>query len=321
MSYDKRFLGGPSVLTALSGGALTKLTQFVSRSLQVNHKFTANTASGALVPGWVGSFGSAPLFEGETHECARLLAALNVLYGSSIGATSGTDTYQYFDAYYVQRAVMGGAEVASGHIRLRVDRGLVAATRITANARQEASVSVSIYANSTTGSDDPFAVATGQSLPANAYAVDQKFQLGPVVVQGTTYGDVETCAVNMGQSFESMQASGDKHATTTTVSKVEPTADISFLDMSRLSTFNSNPVALSGDNIIYLRAKDRNGNVIADATTAHIAITLNDGAWVLVSVPDGQGNVKPTLQFRASSSYDGSDFVEPITVTTGVAIP
>lgn len=241
---------------AINGTSLGGITrQRVSRGIQE----LIQGASGGVDPTWAGQVGQAPEFEFDTVHVATALGLIGIS-GLAISAN----------------VVLGfqkkesGATRASGssHVKATMAAGLIVPTRISASQGKEATYSIAVHGVSADGVNSPMTIQGSQTL-SGVQACDEKFTVGPIVINGTTY-QTQDMSIDFGLSVQKKQHSGLIYPTAAWIEERKPNVTVTLNDMAGLTCDGT-----ITNVVLYLRSLD----TPASAESAHIKFTFTAGLY------------------------------------------
>lgn len=140
-------------------------------------------------------------------------------------------------------------------------------------------------------------IYTGSVALSGTISTTDYFGAGPVELNGTAYGDVQEIVVNSGIELYELGGSSEVWNTAIGVRTSQPTIDITFKRQINWGTVGPTGLALDGTNgaIIYGRKFSPDGMRVADATAAHVGVSVLDGRIIPM---DTSGDGSNTLSDR-----------------------
>lgn len=268
--------------------------------------------AGAAWPNFRGIRSLKPEVSFRTSQLTTLLAQCPAGFASL--AAGNTDLYY--------RAVTElGTRVADGtavHKRLRIAKGFMHWTSLSARHQQEASASGRVVAIAD-GTHVPI-VAAGTVALSGTPGAGQSFGLGPVTVNSVPLDGVQEMTVDLGITLYQVGGASLVYDTCVAVKEYNPVITLRGLDLSAWTTYGIAGTALTGLTA-YLRAlrSDADGAAYeADATAAHIKFVVGATGMVCVEPIQGTGSAEASDGLRIY--LRGAPGTFPLTITTGETI-
>ncbi len=210
------------------------------------------------------------------------------------------------------------ARATTGHKKLRMTAGVGYWSQI--NLKHNAPSDITgvlepIY----DGTNDPIVYAGSQALSGNL-AVGTFFGAGPVAINGTALGAVQSISVASGIQTTKLGGESEEFPTFAGIEMTEPVITIQFQREYNWSSIGLRGTTLDGTNglVFYARKFSNGASRVANATAEHIKFTVLNG---LANPVDSSGQnsspISDTIRIHARSA---SDSVLPMTVNTASAI-
>lgn len=221
------------------------------------------------------------------------------------------------DFYFAAIKEGGIIDTASTHIKMSFSAGMMVPRSLDATqGKDPARLTYDIYPLSSDGLTAPVTITTGQALPSQGL-VAQAYSLGPIKINGTTFfSGIQSVRWNFGLNPEILMADGEPFPTFGGVVNRRATCAINGLDVSGLSTFNINGIALTAF-ASFFRKVAPGGTRVANATAQHVKLSGTKGMLYPRGVRgqhqrplDGEWNIIPT--------FDGTN--DPVQISTTSAI-
>jgi len=226
-------------------------------------------------------------------------------------------TYEGLRAYFKQRAAGGAFTGAGANIMMTVGDGLILVDDISVNGKEDAVLSGRVIPVSPDGSDAPIAIAADEDLPAGDPVVSNVYGMGPVVVNNSEVGYVQSVRLAMNIQ-EIVRGNGASiYNTFAAVGPRTPVILVDTLDADWLVTLDVlGSLQATSLTYFYLRKREAGGAFYADNTSNHIKVLMVSSQHVIMELPDDNGDLKPQIAIVPVKSGANDIF----TVTTGVAI-
>ncbi len=223
------------------------------------------------------------------------------------------------DLYYKKAKNLGVRESAAStvHLRMRMASGVAYWTELSASQGQDATISGRILPLFN-GSNPPMVPAGSVALVGTPTAAEW-YTLGPVYINGTQIGGLQSMSLPLNlQAFE-LGASGDVYSTFCGVARRQPMLNLTSLKTDLWATYGLLGTALSSW-AVYLRRHDPDGGIYANNQNQHIAITGTTGKIVPSSTSGGGGETPAQTTHRVLlRSPNATD--PPLAIATATTIP
>lgn len=220
--------------------------------------------------------------------------------------------------FYFAKILAGGAiDTASTHIKMSLSLGMVTPRSLDASqGKTPARITYDLHALSSDGLLAPVTITTGVALPSQGQ-VAQLYSLGPVKINATMFSGIQSVRWSFGENPEILSADGEPFPTYSGLVNRRPTCAINGLDVSGLSTFNINGIALTA-YATFFRKIAPGGTRVANATAQHVKLNGTKGMLYPRGVRgqhekplDGEWNIVPT--------WDGTNDVVQISTATAIS--
>lgn len=269
---------------------------------------TMNYGDGSPHPRFIGSMASKPVFSFSSKACAKVLGATTAL-GAAISAN--------VTAFFYKTSEGGMRAGATSHVKLVIAAGMVVPRRISVSQDGEAEISCEVFCISSDGTTTPVAITTGQSLAGTPDSAE-KFTLGPLTINGTTYQPV-SMEIDFGLQVEPDSHSGFPYPVRVHVKQTAPKITFRTKDVGVIGTFGMAGLAQNAtDSVFYLWKMSEGSQRTAKGSGAHISFTIDEAMYV-VNQASGSGNEDAEMEVIAHVSYDGTN--NPFVVATNATIP
>lgn len=173
----------------------------------------------------------------------------------------------------------------SNHERLRMSKAFLVWNTIEATHQQDASIACRLIA-CYDGTNIPV-VSVGTGSLSGTPAATQFYTLGPVTINGVAVSDVQNISLASGIEIETQGGQGDPWPTYVAIKTVDPVLSITRHDKP-WADYHSSGGAITS-LVAYLRAKDEDGDNVANGSASHIKITATNGL-ILPENTSGGGN-------------------------------
>jgi hypothetical protein len=255
-----------------------------------NYKYAKDRYSGGLSIQQVSIIEGDPVISLTTQDLAGVIANVSASAGLAV-TSAGTIVFPWQD----RDAGATFEAAATNHQTLSATLGLIVPTEINASQDSEdgATCNLEFYPASSDGLTEPVAINTGATLSAQAFV--GSYDLGPVKVASTNIGNVESIKVNFGIGVVRKRYNGETWARIAGIwiNLLDPTFEITFCDAVSAQAGGLR-AAVASTVTAYLRIRAAGSTHTADASSAHIAITLTGGLNVL---DGGSGNKQDDVTF------------------------
>ncbi len=272
----------------------------------MNTQVESEPTSGQVTPSHVGILEQKPTRDIPTVQIARALGALGLNGLGIAGLTGGCKLY-------LHKIKDGGSRDTSGHRAYSVLHGLVVPATLSATQSEDAQLTIREYVG-WDGANDPITDDDDATLPT--ILDDEKFTLGPVVIESVDMSGLTKYEINFGHTVEQVMRDGYVWPTLVYTDKLMPVLTVT---CENASVFGSAKIPMGGKTIshanttFYLRKRKVGSTNYADNETEHIKFTCA-GMVHVENTNDGSGNV----EVQVTAHNDGVN--DPLTITTGTAI-
>jgi len=288
----------------------TLLNQMQSLSLDAGAEYFTGRSPGVVDPQFMAQRGQQAKIGFST---SAVKSALTLAGIGSVQVTAGAEA-----DFYMQRLSAGGG-YASGsvHQRWRVASGILSLKSLKASHDALATADFDVLCLSASG-NDPIVVTGGQALPAGSPAFSEAYVAGPVSLNGTAIGGVQSITIDTGLKTFELGADGEFATTFAGYTERAPKITIRAINCDALTTFGFAAVAQSAtDSVIYLRKVASGGKRVADATAEHIKLSIDDGIMIVKSSAPKAGE-PAEIEVEIMPAWDGTNAV--IAINTASAI-
>lgn len=307
-------------LHTVADGSATILGGVTEDSLNLGNQVSAEVTSGNVNPTVANLVSGAPGGRISTRSIAAWLDAIGT-QGKRIYA----DVSHPGIVLYGQQHQQGSTRMSgSNHRSYTMTTGCLYPSRLSCDHQGDALLET-MLAIIHDGTNVSIATADGIALPTNG-ADTARFTLGPLVLEGDTFGGVKSLALDFGVSSEADGADSDIHPTSVSILTASPTITIGGVNPAWFDSAGSTGIPAGGlclghaSTTQYLRKRSRctGTGFVADATAEHIAITFAGLAY-LEEVAAGQGSGRRSCNLRIQTVHDGTNL--PIIIDTTAALP
>ena len=222
--------------------------------------------------------------------------------------------------YYLTKSEHGSTRATgSNHDKYTIVSGLILPRRLQCRHRQKATISYDALA--TYDQSNPvISMTPGVALPS-AFADDERFGLGPIVLDSDTYDGKVDIELDFGLQEDALGADGDVDDTEASIAAVLPEFRIRGI---KPSWFHADLVPLDGLALghsaadIYFRRYKKGGKGFeADGQAKHIKMTIAGIAY-LETFFEGDHNRAAECQLRIPLEHDGTNLPVLITVDSTI---
>jgi hypothetical protein len=257
-----------------------------------------------------------PIIRLSTTNIAQALTIMGV-GGIAIDETGASN---HVDLYYAKRAVLGGIEAGSVHIKATVNLGLMYPVSITAGhqADDPATLEYMIVVTHDGSVNDPMVFLASQAVPDLTPTVANVHTCGPWYVNGSLLDQIQSTKINFGLNPQLVSGSGQVWPRAAEIISRDASATCTTQDMAILATLGIDGVPRSSTTKCFLRKVEQNAKLIADNVEEHIKFEMAEGMIRLdddVSVEQGQ---PASAGVRMSPTYN--DSLDPIAYANNVVI-
>lgn len=209
-----------------------------------------------------------------------------------------------------------GPDSGSVHSKLTIGEGLIIPESINVSNEPPGTMEVSVVPLSSNGLAEPIALTGSVALPGSL-AFDEAFVCGPLTINGTAIGGIQSYTINFNPVTEVIWSDGGVFPTVVTVRRFEPTVSVSLKDKTLLDTLDLLHLERASTTKFYFKRVDKNGLRDADNATTHISVTVNEGYFALSEISRQAGS-SADFSFEILPTYNGTNL--PLVFATGVAI-
>lgn len=270
--------------------------------------FTERPA-GHVSPMFTANQNQRPMVEFSTPQLDQVLGLVTLA-----GYSAGTIT-----CYLKAGTVVGNtARATSAHKKLDIASSCVYWTSLRLPHNGQAEITTRIQA-AYDGTNDPF-VYTGSTALTGNLSAGNVFGAGPVSINGTTLGGVQSITVDSGITMIQAGGESEEFDTFVGIQDSAPIVTIQFLKEYNWSSVGLRGTTLNGTTGLkfYARKYSNKGSRVANATAEHIAFTGLNGVVNPVNTTGQRSSpISDTIRVHLIA---GSDSVLPLTVNTASAI-
>lgn len=267
-----------------------------SATLDANITSMIERGAGEVHPNFIATQSQRPRVQFATTQIGTILANIP-LVGAAIA--SGT--------MYLKKGTTTGriSRATTSHKKVAWTTACVywSTIRLPHNGRGTVDVIVeTIY----DGTNKPF-IYTGSVALSGSVSTQDYFGAGPVVINGTSYTDVQEITISSGVQLDILGGSSEVYNTAIAVQSVEPSIEVSLLRSINWPTLTPDGLALDGTNgfIAYGRKFASDGDRVANGTAGHVGASCLSGRVVPLTT---SGNGAGTLvdRFRVEPRYNAT---------------
>lgn len=310
MAYNIDVIG-PMVIAEGGGGSEKIIDQVESSSLAMNPNKNIKSSAGDVDPTFACYGGFAPQFRSSTEAIAQFLAAV----GISGLVISANPTSLYNRGVDLTTGLRKGS---SAHQKFAMNAGLIVPRQLTVGVQTPARISFDVIGVNAAGSTNPVTKSESVSLPV-MNGVAEQFYFGKAMINGSELEGVQDYTYDFGLSAVVKQGAGALYPQLIYIESRRPKLMFRVNDAEALADLGLTGLAQgSTDSIVYLRKAAANGIRVADATTEHVSLAVDDG---IITVPDKGGSHPSELSTSVEIDpiFDGANAI--VVVSTATAIP
>lgn len=265
-------------------------------------------AAGQIDPTFTSVTGISPRVTFSTSDVSAALGAIG-LGGLALSSNAVV--------YMQTRAADGEFQAGANHMSWTLSNGLVVPRSLSVNQGGNASLTGEIIGRSTDGQSTPWTYSGTATLSGDNH-VDNLFTLGPISINGTEVGVVQSLNIDFGLNVSVNRGDDDIYPTFLHINSRRPT-----IRYTTEKPVNLNTIGLAGsaqgstDSVIYLRARANDGVLVADGTTSHLSLTVDAGIITPMNA-SVQADGHWASEFVITPRYDGTNDI--VAIGTGVAI-
>lgn len=276
----------------LPGGA--EIVQLNSVEPNANLNELIAHASGDPLPSFTGVMDAAPGLSFETTQIKDILDAVSTL--GVIANYSGSN----LDVEY-REGQTGGTRIAiasTTHLRGRCTNASLCFESLSAQQSQAASLRGRLYFLSSDGITNPITWTDGVAVTGTA-KVQHMYTLGPVKINGSMIGGGQSMEWDNRLTIDEARSDGEVFPTYHDVETYMTQVIYRSRNTALLSTFRDPTPITSWTS--FLRKKKSNGDLVANATEEHIALSAADGVVQARSASGEKGIVELIAHFAQDS--------------------
>lgn len=273
-----------------------------------------NNSAGQVDPTYVAAMMSRPMVSATLTEIETAITNGVFFDGFEFPQTTIITTVDLFFTQFDECATrLGGAD----HFRVRMNKGCIIPTQITATQDAEATMAFDIHAVFD-GTNDPFVFGEGIALPATP-SIDQKFTLGPAKINGTFLDALQGMTFDFGIEIIKQSSSGLVFPLFVAIQRRVPRFTFQTNDITALLDFGitGTPQSVT-DSVVFLRKIQEGAARVADLTAEHISFTIDDG-MIWVTNAGGSNNTPQVAEVILQPTFDGTNAVV-VTSTTATIV-
>lgn len=279
MAFDLAVLGAAKI----NGTSGILLDGVQNQSLALGLNTLQMKADGELDPQFLATMSQAPT---ASLTIAKIAQALAVIDHDGLFLPSGAGAFTTLELFYKLKEKPGGEfQTGAVHKKLILNQGAIIPRTLNVPDDETATYDMDIIATAD-GVNDPFVLAESVAL-GGAGILDELFTLGPVKINGTTLEGVQNFSLDFGIEDVSFRADGDVFPKRVNIIARRPNLTITVADINQLFDLGLVGTNISADIVVFLRALSKTTTRIADATTAHIRITIGAGRVSVDSLGGG----------------------------------
>jgi len=273
------------------------------------------TGDGQYDPSAVFTGSQAPTFGFTTQAIATALAACGI---GGAAVASGNVLTSYF-----QKVTEGSGTRTSGanHVKAEMNQGFLYPVSLSAGLTPHATISYAC-ALAYDGTNAPIKFTASQSLTGALPSGGESFVAGGMKTNVGAIAGVSSLNINFGISPVARTCDGDIYPTWVGGDQRQTVISVATSNIDYATTMGIAGAAIGAGQTItsmtfYLRKRAHGGGNVANETTQHISIVVNEGMIVLRPL-SAQESDFATTAFDIYCSSNGTDL--PLVISTGVAI-
>lgn len=302
-------VGSPFAIVFPSGNAITQI-----RDLSPAHNFqdADEIPAGQNAPFFTGSDGAAPDIPIATPQIADVLSLFDT---EGICKYFG-DEDENTDVYYRAGKSGGMREDVDETVHWRArcqENAFVYWTGLQARQGQTAEISLRILPVYN-GSVDPLVFSSGESLEGITSAVQHRFTLGPIAINGSALSSETDLSWNNNISTEEIAAGGGEFPEYRAIDAYRPQLVLQTRNLNIPAAFGARGTDLTSLTV-YLRKRKQSGINFANGSTVHVKFTASAGTIKARGVRGNNAMAEVFIQLRKSSMG-----ANPFTITLNSAI-
>jgi hypothetical protein len=313
MSITKLYtLYAVSLDTATLAGSDVLLDQIQSFGVSTGINRVLQRGDGQVDPTYVAVMSQRPGIQFTTTALATALGAAGIS-GAEIDAD---ETYPGLVSWFQKMDEGGTRASGSSHLKMTAASGILVPRSI--QASQDGPATANFEAILTyDGSNEPIVIADSQAL-AGSPAVGELFTVGPASINGSALEGVQEITIEPGIQLRVASGDGDVWPTYVAIMSRAPSIRIRTTDATALATFGLDGTEQGAtDSVVYFRKMGEGGTRVADGTSEHISVTVDDG-MVTVENQDVTQDGVAVADVVLTPTYDGSNAI--IAISTAAAI-
>lgn len=259
--------------TGLSGTGQGPIVGVTNVTLSTGIKPVEGMAAGQITPSFVGIMSAEPTITVTLYDIGTMLTngigTAPLPFGS--GQTCTGITVWGVQAQEDGEIVMSGSNQVG--VEYVVAQGMAIFTSCSARQGSPATVTMTIYAESTDGVTDPITVTSGVNLPSIP-VLGQMYTVGQSEINGSTLSSTNSIDYAGNWQIRRDGSNGNVFATETYASQYKPTLTIGSYDASLYGTYGGSLGTALGSSsfVCYLQAIQPNAGRYTPVTTKHVKI-------------------------------------------------
>lgn len=277
-------------------------------SQNIDHALTDSIldSDGDPYPRHVGIMEASPMIAMHGLSLAKTITAIPLI-GTSLAATS---------VYLRKCAAKGIRTSGSAHVKGLINSGLAVLRNITAEQGGVANIGFELHPQYN-GSDEPI-VYTANNALGGTPALSEVFTVGPVKINGSFIGGVQSINVDFAVDVKKDRSDGDPYPTYVYIATIRPVVRIRVLHEILVAYGIDGLAQSSVDSLVYFRKLQKNGMRVADATVEHVGIAMDDG---MITARTVSGTHPGTMQgeIQLTPAYDGSNAILALSAATAIS--
>lgn len=291
----------------------TLISGIKNQSINFGIQAVANQSDSSPSPRFIATLRQAPAVEFLTNDVA---AALGVAGYAGLRLTSGTVLNMF-----LQKVAAGGTREAAAslvHEKITLTEGILIPTSLQAGLDDFATIGYRAHAIYD-GTNAPLILTPNQAL-AGVGALAAGFVAGPVSINGTSIGGIQSISVDFGIQvmLDYADDAEGQWPAFASIGEIRPRLRIETKDLAAITALGLEGVAQTGtDSLVYLRGCENQEKRYANASAQHIKIAVDAGQAYLDQTA-GPHNDAQVHTIVIDPVYDGTNAI--IAITTGVAI-
>jgi hypothetical protein len=265
---------------------------------------------GTMSPSIAVCTGAEPMFTLESVAVAAVLDALSMT-GLALGATPAY--------WYLEKLAATGRDATSAHMKFSQTKGNIVPVSLELSAGQLARITFASHAEYD-GTNLPFVMTSNNALPTITIPSDV-YTLGPVSINGTFLGGVQSVSLNFGISVGAFKGDGSVYPEKIINLSYHPSVRITTTEVLDYSTLGL--IGIANTAFRLFARKVTGAGVVADATATNIMLSGYTGRTHIQSIrasqPSGGKGGEAMTEVTLTPTMDGTHDVITYSKVAAVA--